>query len=170
MTAIAFLGKQSTENGHYTLSFFNLQYYLYYLLLIEATRKQYYNLKNHKEKPRTISILQLKITVLYLNIMLNYNLFLWLKLYFSIITAVFSVTWSSEDLCSEIFYNNSTVVLLHIFSGFFDEYNVQKSSIDLKQKYWISIWMSFLSLLINSTHPCWIKVFISFRNIISQTV
>jgi len=33
--------------------FFHLQYYLYYLLLIEATRKQYYNLKNHKEKPRT---------------------------------------------------------------------------------------------------------------------
>ncbi len=148
MTAIAFLGKQSTE--YFTLSVLNLQYYLYYLLLIEGTRKQYYNLKNHKEIPRTQEpyiptpnqqkgcllyssklclfnqkiqsnqkyseiILQLKITVLYLNIMLNYNLFLWLKLYFSMITAVFSVTWSSEDLCSEIFYNNSTVVLLHIF-------------------------------------------------------
>ncbi len=44
--------------------------------------------------------------------------------------------------------------VMYIFSGFFDEYKVQKNSIYLKYKYFVTLEMSHLM------HPWWIKVFI----------
>ncbi len=40
------------------------------------------------------------------------------------------------------------------FSGFFDEYKVQKNSIYLKYKYFVISSLSLLSLLINLNHAC----------------
>ncbi len=114
-------------------------------------------------------LLQFKTAVFY--VLFNFAISVMRSCIFSIITAVFSVTWSSEIIIICWFAAQETFLIIinvensraaqyfsgnhdtFYFSGFFDELKVQKNSIYLKEKYFVILKMSLQSLLINLMHP-----------------
>ncbi len=113
-------------------------------------------------------LLQFKIRFLFVHI-LKCNLFLWWKSWiFSIITLVFSVTWSFRNhanlpLKKHLLSMLKIVLRLHIFvETVIRNYQVWwieswKEQHLLKLKSFVTLYRSLLSYLINFKSPCWIN-------------
>ncbi len=90
---------------------------------------------------------------------------------FSIITPVFRVTWSSEIILIWWFAAQETfLTIVNVKNSFCclifydqDSFRILCWIESSKQHLFVTLYIAFLSLLINSMHPCWIKVLIYLR-------